>query len=57
MRHSVLWNKLAEQAFRRLDIFKRFYEPNFLHLLISRKALKPLMETSPCDQQQPSAKT
>ena len=34
-----------------IDIFwRKFYEPNFLHLLIPRKALKSLMETSvPCD--------
>ena len=38
--------KLAEQAFRELYIFRRsFYEPSFLHLLISRKALRSLMET------------
>ena len=29
-----------------VDIFRRFYEPKFLHLLISRKALKSLMVTS-----------
>ena len=64
MRHSVLWEKLAEQAFRYIDIFRRFYEPSFLHLLISRKTLKSLTETSTprdeqqpsCNQQQPSAK-
>ena len=41
-----------------INIFKRrFYEPNFLHLLISRKALKSLTETSaPHDWQQPCAK-
>ena len=34
MRHSVLWEKLAEQAFRELDILRRkFYEFNCLHLL------------------------
>ena len=51
MRHSVLWEKVAEQAFRELDIFRRrFYEPNFLHLLKSRKALKSLTGISaPCD--------
>ena len=38
-----------------IDLFRRrFYEPNFLHLLTSRKALKSLMETSaPRNQQQP----
>ena len=31
MRHSVFWEKLAEQAFRLLDISRRrFYESNFL---------------------------
>ena len=30
VRHSVFWEKLAEQAFRLLDIFRgRFYESNF----------------------------
>ena len=47
MRHSVLWEKLAEQAFRELDIFRRKSdESNFLHLLRPRKALKSLAETS-----------
>ena len=28
MRHSVLWEKVAEQIFRQLDIFRsRFYKP------------------------------
>lgn len=42
-----------------IGIFRRnFYEPNFLYLLMPRKALKPLTETSaPCDWQQPSTKT
>ena len=35
--------KMAEQAFTQLYIFRRkFYEPNFLHLSILRKVLKPL---------------
>ena len=47
MRHSVLWEKLAEQAFRQLDLFrKRFYEFQFLHLLIPKKTLTSLMVTS-----------
>ena len=46
MRHSVLWEKLAEQAFRELFFGRRLYEPNFLHLLITRRALESLMETS-----------
>ena len=47
MRHSVLWEKLAEQAFRQLDLFqRRFYEFQFLHLLIPRKTLTSLMVTS-----------
>ena len=54
---TLLWEKLAEQVFRWLDIFRRFYEPNFLYLLISRKALKLLTKTSaPGDLQQPSVK-
>ena len=37
---TLLWEKLAEQAFRELDIFrKRFYESQFLHLLIHRETL------------------
>ena len=55
---TLLQDKLAEQAFGQLDIFRRFYKPSVLHLLTSRKALKSLMETSaPGDWQQPSAKT
>ena len=47
MRHSVFWEKLAQQAFRQLDLFrKRFYEFQFLHLLIPRKTLTSLMVTS-----------
>ena len=47
MRHSVLWGKLAEQAFRELDLFRRrSYEFQFLHLLIPRKTLTSLMVTS-----------
>ena len=47
MRHSVLWKKLAQQAFRQLDLFrKRFYEFQFLHLLIPKKTLTSLMVTS-----------
>ena len=47
MRHSVLWEKLAEQAFRQLDLFqRRFYESQFLHLLIPRETLMPLMVKS-----------
>ena len=38
MRHSMLWKKLEEQGFRELDIF-RFYESQFLHLLIPRETL------------------
>lgn len=52
MRHSVLWEKWTEQVFRYSDIFRRkFYESNFLNLLIPRKALQ---SSAPCDQQQPS---
>ena len=44
MRHSVLWEKLAEQAFRELDIFRRrFYESQLLHLLIRREKLTSLL--------------
>ena len=47
MRHSVLWEKLAEQAFRQLDPFRsRFYEFQFLQLLIPRETLTLLMVTS-----------
>ena len=47
MRHSVLWEKLAEQAFWQLDLFRRrFYEFQFLHLLIPSKTLTSLMVTS-----------
>ena len=53
MRHSVLWEKLAEQVFSWLDILRRkFYESNFLHIFIPRTALKSLTKTSvPCDWQ------
>ena len=43
MRHSVLWEKLAEQAFRYLNLFRtKFYKPQFLHLLIPRETLTSL---------------
>ena len=43
-RYSVLWGKLAEQAFRELDIFRRrFYESQLLHLLIRREKLTSLL--------------
>ena len=43
MRHSVLWEKLAEKAFRQLDLFRRrFYESQFLHLFIPRETLTSL---------------
>ena len=42
----MLLEKLAEQAFRQLDLFRRFYEFQFLHLLIPRKTLMSLMVTS-----------
>ena len=43
----MLWKKLAQQAFRQLDLFrKRFYEFQFLHLLIPKKTLTSLMVTS-----------
>ena len=58
MRHSVLWEKLAEQVFRQLDIFRsQFYEPKSCYLFIYRKALKSsMMMTAPCDQQKTCAK-
>ena len=57
MRPSVLWEKLAEQAFRYSDIFRRCYELNFSHLLIARKGLKFLIKASAShDPQQSSAK-
>ena len=47
MRNSVLWKKLAEQAFRWLDILRRrFYESQFLHLHVPRETLTSLMVTS-----------
>ena len=46
MRLSVLQEKVGEVAFRWLGIFRKFYEPKFLHLLISRKALKSLIVKS-----------
>ena len=43
MRHSMLWEKLAKQAFRWLYFFRRrFYESQFLHLLIPRETLTSL---------------
>ena len=40
----MLWEKLAEQAFRELDIFRRrFYESQFLHLLMPRERLTSLL--------------
>ena len=43
----MLWEKLAEQGFRKLDLFRRrFYESQFLHLLILRKTLMSLMVNS-----------
>ena len=45
MRHSVFWEKTGRIGLQ-IGIFRRrFYEPNFLYLLISRKALKSLMVT------------
>ena len=39
----MLLEKLAEQAFRQLDLFRRrFYEAQFLHLLIPRETLTSL---------------
>ena len=47
MRHSVLWEKLAEQVFTQLNLFRRrFYESQFLHLLILRETLMSLMVKS-----------
>ena len=47
MRHSVLYKKLTQQAFKQLNLFKkRFYESQFLHLLIPRKILMSLMVKS-----------
>ena len=43
MGHSMLWEKLAKQAFRWLYFFRRrFYESQFLHLLIPRETLTSL---------------
>ena len=41
----MLWKNLAEQTFRYIFLGKNFYEPKFVHLLISRKALNPLTVT------------
>ena len=38
--------KAAEQAFREFDLFRRFYESQFLHLHIPRETLTSLMVTS-----------
>ena len=39
----MLWEKLAEQGFRKLDLFRRrFYESQFLHLLVPRETLTSL---------------
>ena len=40
MRLSMLWKKLANRT--HIDIFRWFSEPSFLHLLLSREALKSL---------------
>ena len=43
----MLWEKLAKQAFRWLYFFRRrFYESQFLHLLIPREILTSLMVKS-----------
>lgn len=53
----MLWEKLAERAFRELGVFRRFYESSFFHLLISRGALSSLTETTgPPDKPRPPAK-
>ena len=41
----MLWEKLTEQAFRQLNLFRRFYESQFLHL-IPRETLTSLMVPS-----------
>ena len=42
----MLWEKLAEQGFRKLDLFRRrFYESQFLHL-VPRETLTSLMVKS-----------
>ena len=47
MRHYGLWEKLAEQVFKTLDIFRRkFYEPQFLHLLLPKETLTSITVTS-----------
>ena len=43
----MLWEKLAEQALRYLDLFRRrCYEFQYLDLLIPRETLMSLMVTS-----------
>ena len=46
MRYSVLWKKNWKNRPSDSWTLRRFYEPKFLHLLISRKALKSLTVTS-----------
>lgn len=49
---SVLCEKLAEQASREFYSFT-LDEPNFVHLLIPRKALKSSLEASAPGDEQP----
>jgi len=50
-----IWNEAlcalrkAGRTGLQIGIFRRFYEPQILHLLMSRKALKSLTETSASD--------
>ena len=47
MRQSVLWEKLAEQVFKTLDIFRRkISEPQILHLLLPKETLTSITVTS-----------
>ena len=43
MRHSVLWGKTRRTDLQIYIFRRRFYESNFLHLLISRKPLNSLL--------------
>ena len=44
--NEALWalETTGRMAFKKSEIFRRFYEPIFFHLLMARKALKLLRE-------------
>ena len=43
MRHSLCALGKTDKTGLQIDIFRRFYEPKFLHLLIPREVLTSLM--------------